>query len=231
MCLVLVAPACVAARGAEPPAHAPSVKKVATEAASRFGHVVFAQLGGLDGDAASVITIVRTPYGQTRSMDVRVHRVTGKWAFQRYASTGGQPVDGPIRISRVAWRVLNDHRITLTDSARWDIRRGDITEHLLFALESLAQKAPFAVTALKTGHPTDVFGTHHLSAHAVGQAADIYKIAGARVIDAKNDMRVEQLVSSLFADLYVSRIGSPWDLGPRSFEDSVHADHVHIAVH
>jgi hypothetical protein len=205
---------------------------------SSTGEVVYAQLGGLTPDAAAVLVVLRQRFrradGQetvtTRTLDLRLRRAGGRWLLDRLASAGGQPAARPSQLSSVARAVLDDPRIQLPDSARWDIHRGTIHPRLLAAMRAMAERVPYAVTVLASGHPRNVFGTSRRSNHSAGRAVDVYRVDGKLVVHAGRDGSAFQLARWLDRR-GVSELGSPWvfagDQG-RSFTNTVHRDHLHI---
>jgi hypothetical protein len=204
--------------------------------------VVYPQLGGLTTDRASVMVVVRqqvhgggSASDETRVLDVRLLRANGRWTFDALASTGGDPVARPADLSALATTVLADHRIWLPDSARWDIYAGRISPVLLDLMERVADRTPYAVTVLESGHPHDVFGTSHPSMHSYGRAMDINTVGSVHVAAQRSPgSPAQRLVQWLLAQPRVGQVGSPWDLdgaaGSRSFTNAVHLDHVHVSV-
>lgn len=207
------------------------------------GTVVYPQLGGLHIGSASVMVVVRQELGRdadvvetaTRTLDVRLRLVDGRWVFDQLASVGGAPPADRADLSPTARRVLDDPRIRLPDSARWDIQRGAISPRLLQVMSDLADRTPYAVVTLSSGHPFHVFGTQRQSKHTLGRAMDVYLLEDDHLVDLRSEDSVaHELVRWLYTHPEVSSIGSPWALderGGRSFSDAVHQDHIHIAVH
>jgi hypothetical protein len=207
------------------------------------GTVVYPQLGGLEVDAAAVITVVRqevvTEAGDTdvvtRTLDVRVDRGAGGiWEVTELASAGGDPVPRPDDLSDVAASVLDDDRIELPDTARWDVHRGAVDERLLELMARLADRTPYGVVVLETGHSREVFGTDRTSRHAEGRAVDLYRVGDELVIEDRDaGSATHELVRWLYDQPELSEVGSPWALdafGGRSFSDELHQDHLHIGV-
>lgn len=205
------------------------------------GRVVYAQLGGVTPERVSVMVVTEQQTGstdgersETRTLDVRLQLENGEWVFDRLASVGGEaptsaPPPGP-----EARAVLEDPRIELPDSARWDIFAGEISTQLLRLMARAADQAPYGVVVLSTGHPYEIFGTDRQSDHTRGEAVDIYRVGDARVIDDRQDgSTTHEFVRWFYEQPEVARIGSPWALdgyGGRSFTDVVHEDHLHVAV-
>jgi hypothetical protein len=207
------------------------------------GSIVYPQLGGLEIDAAAVITVVRqelrdadgSDRTETRVLDVRVDRDAGDtWRVVELASAGGEPVERPDDLSPEAEAVLDDDRIELPDTAAWDIHTGTIDDRLLDLMARMADRTPYGVVVLRTGHSREVFGTDRISRHDEGRAVDIYRLDGPLVIeDREVGSPTHDLVRWLYDQPELSEVGSPWALdgfGGRSFSDELHQDHVHVGV-
>ena len=209
------------------------------------GTIEYAQLGGHLDDRISIMVMVHQELGgegtadaeraETRMMDVRLMRgASGAWEFEELASAGGQPVARPADLSPLAASVVDDPRIDLPDSAIWDIYSGYTDHALLEAMLDIAERTPYSVIVLKTGHPHNVFGTDRLSNHTVGRAVDIHEVDSELVIDSHD------ATSSIYAlsEWLVSRhdireFGSPWrfdDAVAHNFTNEVHHDHLHVGV-
>jgi hypothetical protein len=134
-------------------------------------------------------------------------------------------------LSSRARRILENPRIALPDSARWDIYRRGIDERLLDVLDRLAEKRRISVSVLRSGHPRQVWATSRPSAHSRGYAADIYAVSGRLVVNQRDPgTPAHAMAATLVAD-GAAQVGSPWVLSPggsRSFSDEVHQDHVHL---
>lgn len=204
------------------------------------GRVVYPQLGGesfaQDTCSVMVVTEQRLASGTiTRTLDLRL-RLTGRgWAFEGVASAGGDPVPRPPDLSAIAAQVLDDARITLPDSARWDIHAGRIDDRLLATMQAMAGMFPYAVTCLASGHPPQVFDTARTSNHTTGRAVDVWRVGDLPVVaqqaaPATPAHRMHQALHDLGE---AEELGGPWDLdagGRRSFTDRVvHKDHLHVA--
>lgn len=206
------------------------------------GTVIYPQLGGVSGGRVSVMVVVRQLIGSdteaaetvTRTLDVRLRTSDDVWVFEQLASVGGSPPATPPDLGRAARGVLDDPRITLPDSARWDIEGGDIAPALLELMSAMAEQVSYEVVTLSSGHPFEVFGTDRQSNHTKGRAVDIYLLDGERIIDLRDeDSPAHALVEWLYERPEVSEVGSPWALdgfGGRSFTDVVHQDHIHVGV-
>lgn len=206
------------------------------------GTVVYPQLGGASDTSVSVMVVIQQVIGtgsttlelQTRTLDIRLDLVDGDWQFAELASAGGSPVPRPDDLSAEASAVLDDPRILLPDSARWDIHRGHTSPALLRLMSDLADVTPFAVTVLATGHPHHVFETERTSKHTVGRAVDVYLVGTQLVIDDRAEgSPTYRALEWLYGLEGVYKLGGPWALdghGGRSFTDIVHQDHLHISV-
>ncbi len=206
-----------------------------------IGEVLFAQLGGMRPDSASVMVVATqttddgsTTEVTTRTLDVRLLYRSGAWRFDFVFDDGGAPVARPESLSPSAATVVDHPEILMADSARWDIYRGDISPTLIGLIAELAEQSPIEVTVLSSGHPFFVFATNRQSLHTSGRAVDIFSVDGRPVgADHSKDSDIYRLVESLYANPLVRSIGSPWDLdgpGGRSFTDEVHLDHLHVSV-
>ena len=167
-------------------------------------------------------------------MDIRLRRDGDGWTLDEVASIGGIPIDRPPDLPAQAAAVVDNPRITPADSAKWDIYSGKISTRLLRLMTVLAERTPYAVTTLSSGHPYEVFGTNRQSNHTKGRAFDAYAFDDTNVIDDhEQDSTARQQVEWLFDRADVAELGSPWALdgyGGRSFTDIVHQDHVHVGV-
>ena len=221
--------------------------------------VVYPQLGGLTDDRMSVMVVVRQQFGDddepddtvTRTMDVRLMKSDGEWVFEGLASAGGDLAPRPADLSDLAVTVVDHPNIILSDSARWDIYRGWISNDLLRLMLDLGDESKYYVLTLTSGHPHNVFGTDTMSRHTSGHAVDLYRIADARVVDDRAEASAtRKIVAEWCTRDDVSSIGSPWtfenedpaegseesaeepvsEFTCRSFTDRVHQDHIHISV-
>jgi hypothetical protein len=208
------------------------------------GRVVYPQLGGMLDDATSVMVVVEQTVGlpdgevleQSRTLDVRLTLREGAWAFDELASAGGEPVPRPDDLPEVAAAVLDDERIDLPDTAVWDIHRGGVDEELLTLMSRMADRMPYGVIVLDTGHPWEIFGTDRQSKHTMGQAVDIHAVGPEDTLVIEDRLKgsvTHELVRWVYDQPELSEVGSPWALdgfGGRSFSDQLHQDHLHVAV-
>jgi hypothetical protein len=205
------------------------------------GEVIYPQLGGLTRDRASVMVVTRQTVGlgaefewtAVRTLDIRLVKGEAGWAFEYLSSAGGALED--LGDMSVAHRVVTDPRIEMPDSARLDILSGLVSPALLDLMAELAERTPYGVVVLATGHPHNVFETDRQSHHTVGRAVDIYRIGDRQVIDDREPgSATYAFVEWLYAHPAVVQVGAPWDLdgsvSSRSFTNEVHQDHIHVAV-
>ena len=130
--------------------------------------------------------------------------------------------------------MVDDPRITLPDSARWDIFNAHTQEPLLLLMSAMADISPYAAVVLHTGHPINVFETNRLSNHSVGRAIDIYRIDDVNVVDGREvGSKPWDFALEIAQRSDVRQLGSPWLLAgrvPTLFTDAVHQDHFHVAT-
>lgn len=214
------------------------------------GTIVYPQIGGLVPDSpqattAAVLVVARQTVTsrsgrsteRVRTFDVRLQVNEGQWRVSALVSVGGEPVDRPADLDPRAARVLDDPRIELPDTARWDVHAGRISLDLLDLLAAVAAVAPVSVAVLRTAHPRNVFGTDRVSNHTEGRAVDIWQIGGQPVVTTgAAGGAAGAVLRAAYADPRLSQAGSPTgsDLdGPRrrrSIVNLVHKDHLHLAV-
>ena len=204
-----------------------------------WGEVIYAQLSGVTPTSLGAMVVVRQRTEDrrgrrretTRVIDVRLRRSGGPWRLERIGAVGGRRMKRPSGLPQEAQRVLDHPQIWMSDTARWDIYRGKIQAPLLAALAKAADRFPFSVAVLRSGHPPSVWETSRISAHTRGAAADIYAVSGALVLRQRNTgSPAYQLVRQFLAG-GAAQVGSPWALPPggrRSFTDAVHQDHIHV---
>jgi hypothetical protein len=230
--LASVAGVDVLARASEPLIHAGSWSR---------GQVVYPQMGGLTDERASVMVVTRQTVGSgsepafsvVRTLDIRLVLGKSGWEFDSLSSAGG--TFDSIGDLALAHAVARDPRIEMPDSARLDILAGRVSPDLLRVMTEIADRTPYGVVVLATGHPHHVFETDRQSHHTMGQAVDIYRVGDRLVIDDRSpDSATMALVQWLYDHPDVLQVGSPWDLDEetsrRSFTDEVHQDHIHLAV-
>ena len=209
------------------------------------GTVEYVQLGGHRGGRISNIIVIRQELGvdgssepqrtETRVMEVRLagDESTG-WSLETIASAGGAPAERPADLSATAAAVVDHERIDLPDTAAWDIYRGLINRQLLEVMLDIADRTPYSVVVLQTGHSYNVFGTDRVSNHSVGRAVDIYKLESELVVDSHATFSEFYALSEWIVSRYdIREFGSPWlfpDAVAHTFTDQVHHDHLHIGV-
>lgn len=204
------------------------------------GRVVYAQLSGLTETSLGAMVVteqrLQDEVGRwrslTRVLDVRLLREGGTWRLEQIASIGGSPVDRPASLGESAERVLDHPGIELSDSARWDVYRGEVDPALLEVLASAADDgSDLSIAVLQSGHPPNVWATDRPSAHSMGLAADIWAVDGTPVIEQRETGTPAYDLAAALVSGGAAQVGSPWILGAGgagSFADEVHQDHIHL---
>ena len=213
------------------------------------GIIDFVQLGGLtpvSKRASSGVCMVvlrqelQAPGGPastvSRTLDVRLRRAGTAWEIEQLAAIGNA-VTADTRASAVGRRLLDNLRITMPDTARWDIASGSVSNDLLVVLTRLAQVTPLSLTVLKTGHPRLVVDGRRrppVSSHFYGRAADIFALDGVPIAQVPA-VELRRLLAAAIGLPTVRQVGAPvgYDTdgrGRRVFSNLVHADHLHVAV-
>lgn len=203
------------------------------------GEVVYPQLSGVTPTSLGAMVVVRQTMSDedgaersvTRALDIRLRRSTGPWSLDRIGPVGGDPQERGGAPSPAAERVLEHPRITLPDSARWDILSGDVDEGLLEALAGAAERYRLGIAVIRSGHPQNVWATTTPSAHSVGNAVDIYAVDGVPVLNQRQEGSAAFALASELVGGGAAQVGSPWILGAggsQSFTDEVHQDHIHL---
>lgn len=209
------------------------------------GTVEYVQNGGHLNGRISLIVVVRQELGiegshepertETRVMEVRLARgEAGEWTLETIATSGGVPAERPADLSDLAAAVVDHERIDLPDTAAWDIYRGLIDRQLLQVMLDIAERTPYSVVVLQTGHSYNVFGTERVSNHSVGRAVDIYKLESELVVDSHDTSSDFYALSEwIVSRSDIREFGSPWrfpDAVAHTFTNEVHHDHLHIGV-
>lgn len=204
---------------------------------SSAADVVYPQLGGFTGRAASVMAVTRIrrlAAGEittsTRTIDVRLELRSGAWRVTALGSLGGERIAIPDTLPPIAKEVLGHPRIDMPESGQWDIARGLIDERILRILLDLARDREIRVTVLSAGHPLEVFGTNRASNHIKGRAVDVWFIDGLVAEQQAPTSPLRPVVQQLL-DSGVTELGAPFDIdGARdaNFTNTVHRDHLHI---
>jgi hypothetical protein len=218
---------------------AEAIQPAVDPAMASSARVVYPQLAGVTANSLGAMVVVRQRLSGsdgrsrvfTRVVDVRLRRDGGPWRLDEIGSVGGRPAARPDDLPAAARRVLDDPRITLSDSARWDIHRGGIDEGLLRTLGDVAMRQRISVSVLRSGHPREVWQTSRPSAHSRGFAADIYAVGGRLVIRQGEAGSAAYTLAAGLVTGGAAQVGGPWVLAPggsRSFTDDVHQDHVHV---
>ena len=203
--------------------------------------IIYPQLSGLTQTEAGVMLVFRQRLledgeerSTTRVADMRFRRMPTGWIVSELPSVGGEPPEDVVT-SETGRAVLDNERINLPDTARWDIEAGIVDERLLRVLLELAAAHTLDVTVFATGHPLHVFGTQRLSNHTAGRGVDIWAVDGMPVISqGEKGGPLHALVENLLTS-GITELGSPWDIdgpgGRTSFTNAVHLDHLHLAFH
>ena len=208
------------------------------DARTSTASVRYAQLGGLTSDATSVMVITEqqlvrgdgTEANISRTLDIRLRLVDGAWAFHELASIGGDPPEAGVTPQGSVTALIDDPRIRLPDSARWDLLRG-VDSRLVELLREAADVASFDVAVVASGHPPNVFGTGRISNHTQGRGVDIWAVDGQPVVTQRSPGSPAHRLTVWMFDRGVPELGSPWALGRGSFTNTVHQDHIHAAYH
>lgn len=218
--------------------------------AQSTAQVVYPQLGGLvplgsEARYAVVMVVLRhrllTSDGErreaTRTIDVRLRVVGGAWAVEALGSVGGDPVPRPRSVPESLLRVLENPRIVLPDSARWDLHSGKVDGRVVGVMADLAERSPYSVTVLRSGHPEKVVDGlgDRSSNHFLGRAVDVWALDDVPVVQQRGarDSAAYDLLEQVIAAGPADEVGVPvgWDLdGPvrRLFDNAVHNDHFHV---
>lgn len=127
--------------------------------------------------------------------------------------------------------LLNNPRITLTSNARADLEAGIVDSRIVALLDAISRRYEIGISVFKTGHSQYVRGTHRVSNHFVGRAADISFVGGQPVSSLNKS--AESLVielSRLQGRLRPDEIGHPFGAirFPGGFTDADHLGHIHL---
>lgn len=205
--------------------------------AQSSAEIVYAQFGGYALPRAAVMVVMRQRLlvrgevsAVSRTIDVRLYHGAEAWAVEEIPSMGGDPVPIPPGLSERARRVLDNPRVELPDSARWDILAGRIADRVLDVLAYLGERYRVRVAVLASGHPPEVFATSRTSNHTVGRAVDVWALDGPVVDQRGQGSPLHGIVEELLR-WGVTELGSPFDPdgpGAAAFTDLVHQDHLHL---
>lgn len=226
------------AKAGHPAALAEAAVPLLDASAASAGDVVYPQLGGLSGERASVMVVLRQRLltggeirAVSRTLDVRMIRRDSVWTAESLASAGGTEVPAPPGLVGPAAQVLASRDIELPDSARWDIMSGRVDGRVLDLLLRLAGEHKLAVTVFATGHPVEVFGSSSVSNHTKGRAVDIWAVDGVPVARQQDRASPLRAVATALLSQGVTELGAPWDVdgpGAAGFANVVHQDHLHL---
>lgn len=200
--------------------------------------IIYPQMGGLGGGAASVIVLAEqhrvlsgVKQERTMALDLRLEQVDGNWKVTGIEPDRARLPSGESAPSPLAEAALVSPQLILTDTAREDLSAGLVDDRLLELLLDLADRYTLSVVAFVGGHPHDVFGKPWISNHTRGRGVDIWAVDGELVLGAPDDGPARAVAQEAL-DLGSTEIGSPWDLdgpGGPSLTDDLHADHLHLA--
>ena len=202
--------------------------------------IVYPQYGGL-GDRrtdASVMLVARQTWrtspgaeALTRDLtvDVRLRRHGRRWLVES-AAVPTLPAPAP-KGDQTTRRLLENDAVALPAAARADVLAGIIDRRLAHLLNVLSRRWRIHVQVLKSGHPTNVYGTKRISNHTRGRAVDIWAIDDIPVVS--HSKSVWSAVMREAASVGADEIGGPGDLDGRVgrrpyFTNDVHRDHIHI---
>ena len=202
--------------------------------------VVYPQYGGLSANrrTASIMVVVRQNWrtvagapAQTRelTLDLRLRKVGDRWVAQR--ALVPDPPSPAAKPDPVAQQLLQNDAVALPQAAQADLLSGAIDRRLIGLLQALSRKWRIHVQVLKSGHPTNVYGTRRLSNHTKGRAADIWAVDDIPIIGHRPSLWVALMREAAKAG--ADEIGGPVDVDRRArhgpyFANDVHQDHVHL---
>lgn len=195
--------------------------------------ILYPQLAGLTATEASVMVVARfivDGESTTRTVDVRATRMPTGWRPTAIVSFGGAaPTDNVA--SDAARSLLDDERVTMPDTARWDLERGLVDDRLAEVLSGLAETYELSIAVFASGHPANVFGTDRMSNHTEGRGVDVWAVNGIPVAAQRESAELRAIVDASLA-MGVTELGAPIDIDGRGgivFTNTVHIDHLHLA--
>lgn len=134
--------------------------------------------------------------------------------------------------NRLAFEVLGDPNVAMYPGVERDIRNGVANRRILRVIEFAADRFPITLSVIKTGYPYDsptleALGLpNYPNAHYFGRAVDIAEVGGVTVHPGNEYARA--LAKDIHAAFAPEDLGSPWRVGPGSFTDADHKDHIHV---
>lgn len=207
--------------------------------AEASGEIVYPQLGGLTETEASVMVVLRQNWRRTsqvatveRTIDLRITRGGEGWEVTGVASLGGEAPAPERTLTSAARQVLAHPRISMPDSAKWDVQAGRVDDRVLLLVLNIAKTRSLAITVFASGHPLNVFASASVSNHTEGRGVDIWAVDDDPVSQLRTDDRGVRAVVLEAIKAGATEVGSPWDLdgsGGASFTNTVHEDHLHLA--
>ncbi|TDW84086.1 hypothetical protein EV137_6890 [Kribbella pratensis] len=196
--------------------------------------VIDAQYGGILSDSASVLVPCRVySIRQNRlisggtTVDVRLSKSSqGTWrVIATHPARPGAPVAS---LSAAARQVLASEQILLPPASAADIRSGQVHDSVLTAMLELAKTYRIGVSVIRSGHPTNVFGTDRPSDHPRGRAFDTWQIDGHPVVAPSTSRSLITSYMRATESLGSYNVGGPYQLsGTAYFSDQTHHDHIH----
>ncbi|NIK58686.1 hypothetical protein BJY22_004403 [Kribbella shirazensis] len=195
--------------------------------------VIDAQYGGILSDTASVLVPCRVytisggrvVTGGT-TVDVRLTKTRGRWRVT--ATHPARPGKATTQLSSAARQVLSSQRIELPPASAADIRSGQVHDSVLTAMLDLAKTYRIGVSVIRSGHPTNVFGTDRPSDHPRGRAFDTWQIDGHPVVSPATPRALVTSYMRATASVGSYNVGGPYQLpGATYFSDRTHQDHIH----
>ncbi len=133
---------------------------------------------------------------------------------------------------RLAFEVLADPNVTMYPGVEYDIWNGIANRRILKVIDFAASRHQITLSVIKTGYPyaSPTLGAlgmpDYPNAHHFGRAVDIAAVDGALVSPANDSART--LARQIHTAFAPEDLGSPWRLGPGSFTDADHKNHIHV---
>lgn len=200
--------------------------------------VVYPQYGGLSRDRrqASVMIVLNlvaiangssTTTSTSMTIDVRLRR-RDSWRVTEVIIPKDR--QRAAKVPDEAKQLLRSRQLGIPREARLDLASGRIDPKLMELMVELSQRWHLGVHVLRTGHPSNVFGTERTSNHTKGRAVDLWALDRIPVI--AHDRAPWRDVMEAAAGLGADEIGGPVDIGdpgPPYFTNDVHQDHLHVA--
>jgi hypothetical protein len=159
------------------------------------------------------------------TFDVRLSSAVPSW---RVIAINPSAPGAAAALDSLATQVLSSSRIDLPPASRADIASGQVHDTVLKAMLGLAQTYTIGVSVIRSGHPTNVFGTTRPSDHPRGRAFDTWRINDMPVVAASTPRSLVTAYMTAAAAHGSYNVGGPYLLnGSVYFSDQTHHDHVH----